>query len=147
MVVPILVFAIDVIFYVENKRNLTRLSKEHERYKHNIVGATRENYAQCRDVILPNDDDAINGYARYLDGSYRPCLLLSLVLSTGMSIFFRLIILGYRHRDIPSVIMVVLFHSICWNRWKIGVDSKIRQFLFKKVYASGLYERLRCYYG
>lgn len=48
------------------------------------------NFAKVNSTVY--NQTVIDEYKYALEGRYRPCLLLSVVLSVGMSIFFRMII-------------------------------------------------------
>jgi len=125
--VPILVFGIDVFFYIESNAVLDRLEGAYKQCNTQLVNLKAENQTATKAMDIDNiakkysaklqlyntyEKNVIESYRYNLDGRFRPCLLLSLILSVGMSIFFRIIVLGFRHRDVPSAILAIILHSL-----------------------------------
>ena len=103
---PIVVFGVDVYFYVKSQGildNFDFVEKECFKRRYSKYMDIKENYY---------NKTIIDYYAYALEDHYRPCLFLSVVLSVGMSIFFRLIILGYKHKDISSTVVAIIAHSV-----------------------------------
>ena len=103
---PIFVFGVDVYFYVKSQQildNLDFVQREcYERSKPKYMDILETYY----------NETVIDLYSYALEDHYRPCLFLSVVLSVGMSIFFRLIVLGYKHKDVSSTVVAVILHSV-----------------------------------
>ena len=88
----------------QSNLNIYTRDKEYKDYYQKLEKYNTLNTNESKQVI--------ESYQYNLDGRFRPCLLLSLILSVGMSIFFRIIVLGFRHRDVPSAILVIILHSL-----------------------------------
>ena len=75
-----------VYFYVQSHGILKTLD-EHKKL---CEEKKSSNFAKVNSTVY--NQTVIDEYKYALEGRYRPCLLLSIVLSVGMSIFFRMII-------------------------------------------------------
>ena len=99
---PIFVFGVDVYFYVMSQRILDNL----EFVQRECYERSKPKYMDILETYY--NETVIDLYSYALEDHYRPCLFLSVVLSVGMSIFFRLIILGYKHRDVSSTVVAII---------------------------------------
>ena len=57
-------------------------------------------------------DDDLKNFEHNLSAVFQPCLIIGCVLSVGLSIFLRLVILGCGHRNFRSALVAVFIYSL-----------------------------------
>ena len=135
LIFPIFSFAADIFIYIEGNGISHRLywwsrsdtidsliQKDMAEIKNIKIPETSSDYndacLSAYEALLWqkqekfNNNESLKAYQHNLSALFQPCLIIGTVLSVGLSIFLRLVMLGCGHRNFRSAITAVFIYSL-----------------------------------